>query len=66
MPVQINFLGLSVTALVYRNNIGRWEIDDLRIDNDGHDMWHCLNDATITEIEERVITAAANQDYKWL
>jgi len=67
MNITLSFLGLAVSALVFRNpTTGRWEIDDLSVTNDDHDMFNVLTDETLLEIEERVIDAALKQDYKWL
>lgn len=67
MNITLSFLGLSVSALVFRNPAtGRWEIDDLNVTNDGHDMFNVLTDETLLGIEERVIDAALKQDYKWM
>lgn len=66
MTVTLSFLGLDVTALVYRTHTGRWEIDDLQVMNEGHDLWEVLNDTALMEIEERVIDEATKQDYRWV
>lgn len=66
MNITLTFLGLNVSALVFRSITGRWELDDLKVMNDGHDMFNVLTDETLLEIEERVLQQAANADYKWL
>lgn len=66
MTITTTFLGLCVTALVFRSTTGRWEIDDITVMHEGHDMMAALNQQAMLEIEERVIEAAVMQDYKWM
>lgn len=66
LTVTTTFLGLSVSAMVYRSATGRWEIDDITITNDGHDFSQVLKQQALLEIEERVLDAATQQNYRWV
>lgn len=66
ITVTTSFLGLDVSALCYRDNAGRWFIDDLKVSNGFHDMFDHLKPETLQNLESHVKTEAEYTLHKFL
>lgn len=67
ITITTTFLGLDVIALVYRDHIVGWVVDELKVISPiGIDLVSELKESTLARIDWHVRDEARNHDYKWM
>lgn len=66
ITITTKFLGMDVTARVFRDSTNYWFIDDYSVDCNGRDFSEYLNDRTLAKLWEHIKIEADYYSHRFL